>query len=229
MLYWELLNASGLFTSLLYSHKFQKMCALKEKNSDKEARAQMETNFFGPLTLTRLLIPHFRTRRTGTVVQISSTTGIEARASRSLYSASKFALEGFSEALYNEMRPFNVRVLLVEPGAFNSSFADKFVKPEKGWEEVKGEYKGSEMEMVMGLTDEMRGGNMRNDVGKGVKAIWDVVMKTGLAEGMEEEFLRLPLGKDGVERWDVVAELRRKTLEGTRKIWESCERNSGER
>lgn len=48
-------------------------------------------------------------------------------------------------------------------------------------------------------------------------------MKTGLAEGMEEEFLRLPLGKDAAERWEVVGELRKRTLEGTRKIWESCE------
>ncbi len=48
-------------------------------------------------------------------------------------------------------------------------------------------------------------------------------MRTGLAEGMKEEFLRLPLGKDAAERWEIVCDLRRRTLEGTRKIWESCE------
>ncbi|KUJ12369.1 NAD(P)-binding protein [Mollisia scopiformis] len=193
--------------------------------SDEEARAQMETNFFGPLSLCRLLVPHFRHRRTGTILQISSAAGLEARASRSLYSASKFALEGFSEALSNEMQPFNVRVLLIEPGAFNSEFADKCVTPAKGWEEVRDEYRGSEMERVMGLVEGMRGGNMRNDVGKGVQAIWDTVMGTGVAEGMEA-FLRVPLGRDAAERWEVVGELRRRTLEGTRRVWESCERDS---
>lgn len=228
MLYLGLLNVLGMcsFGSLQRVYRTEYGEA-NESNSDKAARAQMETNFFGPLTLTRLLIPHFRTRRTGTIVQISSTTGIEARASRSLYSASKFALEGFSEALYNEMKPFGIRVFLVEPGAFNSSFADKFVRADEGWEEVKGDYKGTEVEMVMGLVEGMRGGNMRNDVNKGVRAIWDVVMKTGLAEGMEEEFLRLPLGRDGAERWEVVGDLRKRTLEGTRRIWDSCEREDG--
>ncbi|KAF8858430.1 putative short chain oxidoreductase/dehydrogenase [Acephala macrosclerotiorum] len=177
------------------------MLGAAECFSDKEVRAQMETNFFGPVTLTRLLIPHMRSRRSGTIVQISSTTGIEARASRSLYSASKFALEGFSEALYNEMKPFGVRVFLVEPGAFNSEFADKVKKHEMV---MPDDYKGSVVEEVIRVVDEMKGENTRNDVRKGVKAIWDVVTKTGLAEGMEEGFLRLPLGVDAAERWEVV-------------------------
>lgn len=137
----------------------------------------MSTNFFGPLTLTRLLIPHFRTRRSGTIVQISSVTGFEARASRSLYSASKFALEGFSEALYNEMQPFGVRVLIVEPGAFNSEFSEKIISHEK---ELLEDYRGGSVEVMMGGVVAMRGGGtggvrVRNDVRKGVQAIWDVV------------------------------------------------------
>ncbi|CZR52281.1 related to short chain oxidoreductase/dehydrogenase [Phialocephala subalpina] len=188
--------------------------------SDAECRAQMETNFFGPLTLTRILVPYFRSRRSGTIVQISSTTGIEALASRSLYSASKFALEGFSEALYNEMAPFSVRVFLIEPGAFNSSFADKLSTHQASMPE---DYKGTSIEEVIRTVEEMKGGNMRNDVEKGVRAIWDVVMREGLAEGMKEEFLRLPLGVDAAERWEVVGELRKRTWEGTRHIWESCE------
>lgn len=231
MLCWGLLNVLGTsfipsFTELeTWNMRLRRDEADGEHNSDKSARTQLETNFFGPLTLTRLLIPHFRTRRTGTILQISSTAGLEARASRSLYSASKFALEGFSEALYHEMKPFNVRVFLVEPGAFNSEFADKVVKADEGWEEVRAEYEGTELAKVLGEVEGMRGGRMRNEVQKGVQGIWDVVMKTGLAEGMEEEFLRLPLGRDGAERWGVVEELRRRTLEGTRRIWESCERD----
>lgn len=73
-----------------------------------------------------------RQRRSGTIINISSTAGIEAKPSRSMYSASKFALEAFSEALYHEIKPFGVRVLLVEPGAFRSKFAGSVVVPEKG-------------------------------------------------------------------------------------------------
>lgn len=81
-----------------------------------------------------------RQRRSGTIINISSTAGIEAKPSRSMYSASKFALEAFSEALYHEMKPFGVRVLLVEPGAFRSKFAESVVVPEKGLGE---DYKGT--------------------------------------------------------------------------------------
>ncbi|KAG4427492.1 hypothetical protein IFR05_017024, partial [Cadophora sp. M221] len=114
--------------------------------SEAETRSQFETNFFGPLTLLRLLIPTMRARRSGTLINITSTAGIEARPSRSLYSASKFALEAVSEALYSELKPFNIRVLLVEPGAFRTAFAGNYVGPER---EMPADYRGSEMERVL--------------------------------------------------------------------------------
>jgi len=90
----------------------------------------MATNFFGPLTLTRLILPSMRLRHSGTVVQISSATGLEAKPSRSLYSASKFALEAFSEALYHEVKPLGIHVLLVEPGWFGTNFSRALARPE---------------------------------------------------------------------------------------------------
>ncbi|KAH6679106.1 putative short chain oxidoreductase/dehydrogenase [Halenospora varia] len=187
--------------------------------SDKEARAQLETNLFGPMTLTRLVVPAMRARHSGTIVHISSTAGIEAKASRSLYSASKFALEGFCEALYNELKPLGVRVLLVEPGAFGSGFADACVLPEKGLpEEYRGTITGEMVEVVMN----MRGGNMPGDVGKAVRAIFDVVTGTGQAEG-KEEFLRLPLGKDNAARWKVVMEEKQRTLDALESIWNNTD------
>jgi hypothetical protein len=65
----------------------------------------METNFFGPVALTRLILPGMRERGSGVVVNMSSTAGIEAKPSRTMYCASKFALEAFSEALSEEVRP----------------------------------------------------------------------------------------------------------------------------
>ncbi|KAL3421763.1 short-chain dehydrogenase/oxidoreductase [Phlyctema vagabunda] len=65
-----------------------------ETLSDEECRAQMETNFFAPLNIIRHVLPAMRERKSGVIVNISSTAGIEARATRSMYSGSKFALEG---------------------------------------------------------------------------------------------------------------------------------------
>lgn len=67
--------------------------------SDEECRAQMETNFFAPMNLIRCVLPAMRERGSGVIVNFSSTAGIEARATRSLYSGSKFALEGKSVIL----------------------------------------------------------------------------------------------------------------------------------
>jgi len=190
-----------------------------ETISDVEARAQMETNFFGPVTLTRLLLPQMRRQGSGTIVNISSTAGIEAKASRSLYSASKFALEAFSEALYSEVQPFNIRVLLVEPGAFGTGFAAGCVMPQK---EMPVEYRGTITDLHLEGVRNLAGGKSPGDVEKGCRAIFDVVMKSGQAEGLEE-FLRLPLGQDGSARWVVKLDNLRRNLDGTEKIWSNTD------
>jgi len=188
--------------------------------SDKEARAQMDTNFFGPMSIIRHVVPTMRERRSGVIVNFSSTAGIEAKPSRSLYSGSKFALEAMSEALYSEMKPLGIRVLIVEPGGFRTKFASQCIVPEKPLPE---EYKGSFCEQVLNLVKSPPAGfQLPGDVEKGCQAIFDVVMKTGQAEGMEE-FLRLPLGKDGSARWEIkLADLKR-TLDATEKIWSSTD------
>ncbi|PVH87761.1 putative short chain oxidoreductase/dehydrogenase [Cadophora sp. DSE1049] len=194
--------------------------------SDQECRSIMDTNFFAPLTLCRLLIPTMRARRSGTIVNMSSTAGIEAKPSRSMYSASKFAIEAFSEALYSELKPFNVRVLVVEPGAFRTKFADNLNLPAKP---LPDDYKGTEMEAALnGVKSMQDGGGMQNfraaplgDVGKGVKAIFDVVMGVGWVEEVQGsgEWLRLPLGRDGSERWEVKLKALRENLDGTEGVW----------
>lgn len=186
-----------------------------------EVRAQMETNFFGPLVLTRLIVPAMRARRGGTIVQISSTAGIEAKASRSAYSASKFALEAMSEALYNELDPLGVRVLLVELGAFRTGFAGSVRTPKVP---LPKEYDGTAVQQVMNAVTNMAAHEwvIPGDVHKGCRAIFDVVMKSGQAEGMEG-FLRLPLGKDSAERWRFKIGNLQKTLDGTEKLWSNTD------
>ncbi|TVY19167.1 putative oxidoreductase [Lachnellula arida] len=190
-----------------------------ETISDKEARAQMETNFFGPLTLTRLVLPAMRARHSGTIVQISSTAGLEAKPSRSLYSASKFGLEAFSEALYHEVKPLGIRVLIVEPGWFGTNFSQALVRPEVA---LPGEYEGTPVQSVLDATIAGAGAKAPNDTEKGCRAVFDVVMGSGLAEGVEG-VLRLPLGKDCVARIRVKIEEHENMLKVTEKLWSSTD------
>ena len=94
-----------------------------EEVSMAEARQQMETNFFGALALTQAVLPIMRNQRSGHIIQISSMAGIRANPGVGLYNASKFALEGFSEALALETRNLNIRVTIVEPGPFRTDWA----------------------------------------------------------------------------------------------------------
>jgi NAD(P)-dependent dehydrogenase (short-subunit alcohol dehydrogenase family) len=94
-----------------------------EETPQDELRALMETNFFGAMNLTRAALPALRAQRSGAIVNISSLGGQLSFAGFSAYSASKFALEGASEALAQELKPFGIKVLIVEPGQFRTGFA----------------------------------------------------------------------------------------------------------
>jgi NAD(P)-dependent dehydrogenase (short-subunit alcohol dehydrogenase family) len=93
-----------------------------EETTNAELRDLMNLHFFGPVALTRAVLPHMRERGSGAVVQMSSMGGRFTFPGAGAYSATKFALEGWSEALAKEVDRFGIRVLIVEPGAFRTSF-----------------------------------------------------------------------------------------------------------
>ena len=99
-----------------------------EETPAAELRAVMETNFFGAVAMTQAVLPQMREQRSGAVVNISSLGGQLSFGGFSAYSASKFALEGMSEALAQEVAPFGIKVLIVEPGAFRTAFAAEALK-----------------------------------------------------------------------------------------------------
>jgi NAD(P)-dependent dehydrogenase (short-subunit alcohol dehydrogenase family) len=102
-----------------------------EDASDADVRRQFETNVFGTLRVTRAVLPQMRARRRGTIVNLSSIAGIVARPFGGLYSASKHAIEAITEALHFEARPFGIRVVLVEPGAYGTRLLDNAVTGER--------------------------------------------------------------------------------------------------
>ena len=93
-----------------------------EEITANDAQAQFATNFFGALNVTRAVLPVMRSARRGRIFNVSSLGGLLGVQFGSLYCATKFALEGFSESLAKEVAPFGIRVTIVEPGPFRTDF-----------------------------------------------------------------------------------------------------------
>ncbi|HEX3515666.1 MAG TPA: SDR family oxidoreductase [Trebonia sp.] len=99
-----------------------------EEASEKEARDQIEANLFGALWVTQAALPYLRDRGSGHIVQVSSIGGITAFPTVGIYHASKWGLEGFSQALAQEVKEFGINVTLIEPGGFSTDWAGSSAK-----------------------------------------------------------------------------------------------------
>jgi len=95
-----------------------------EETSASETERLFATNVFGLLNVTRAVLPHMRARRSGRVINISSIGGYQAYMGWGVYGSTKFAVEGISEALHQELAPLGIQVTVVEPGFFRTDFLD---------------------------------------------------------------------------------------------------------
>lgn len=157
-----------------------------EETSDRELRDLFDLHVHGPAALVRAVLPGMRARGSGAIVQMSSFGGQVAYPGFSAYCATKFAIEGYSEALAAEVGPLGIRVLVVEPGAFRTSFSGAAL----GQSERIAAYDGTvgpTREMITGID-----GTQPGDPAKAAAAIL-----TALAA--DRTPLRLPLGDDAVD------------------------------
>lgn len=152
-----------------------------------EVRAVMETNFFGVLRVTQALIPDMRVSG-GAIVMISSMAGQIGFAGAGAYCASKFALEGMSDALAEELAPFGIDVLIVEPGAFRTDFAGRSMQAAEGSVDAYAGMQAGEAKHRAAAYS----GSEPGDPVKGAQAIVDVVRSGDMPR-------RLPLGADAVD------------------------------
>src|SRR3954462_15182208 len=93
-----------------------------EELSEAQARAQIETNLFGPLWVTQAALPILREQGSGHIIQVSSIVGVSAFGGIGMYHASKWGLEGLSQALAQELKGFGIHVTLIEPGGFSTDW-----------------------------------------------------------------------------------------------------------
>lgn len=156
-----------------------------EEVSDEEIRRQFETNFFGVLNVTRAVLPTLREQRNGHILNISSFLGVASLGGIGIYSATKFAIEGISEALAQEVKPLGIKVTLIEPGGFRTNGAASMVNPKHPIADCA-ETSGM-------MIDSMRTSNGKQpcDPAKAAMAMIQVVES-------ENPPLRLALGEDSV-------------------------------
>jgi NAD(P)-dependent dehydrogenase (short-subunit alcohol dehydrogenase family) len=95
-------------------------------------RAQIETNLFGVIIMTKAVLPYFRERASGHIIQISSISGRVGPTGRAAYAPAKFGVEGFSESLSKEVGPLGIKVTIVEPGGFRTDFAGSSTELREG-------------------------------------------------------------------------------------------------
>lgn len=93
-----------------------------EAATQEQINKQIATNLLGVISVTREMIPHFRKQRSGTIINISSIAGVTTIPLQSLYHATKWGVEGFSESLQYELRPFQIRIKIIEPGVIKTDF-----------------------------------------------------------------------------------------------------------
>ena len=154
-----------------------------EDTSLAEFRAQIETNLFGVIILTKGVLPYFRERKAGRIIQITSIAGRIGPIGRAPYAAAKWGVEGFTESLAKEVAPLGIKVTIVEPGGFRTDFAGSSTVLRAG---------RPEYDSTVGATarfQESYNGKQPGDPARAAAAILTLA-------SMEEPPLRIVLGSD---------------------------------
>ncbi|KAJ5295688.1 hypothetical protein N7508_010509 [Penicillium antarcticum] len=188
------INEAGGVIDVVVNNAGYSLLGSIEDMSEAEIETQFNTNVYGPVRVLKGALPFMRARKSGTIVNISSSAGVDGLPACAMYAGTKFALEGMSESLARELAPFNIRVLVVEPGSLRTNFWTAYLEPAAG---VNKGYAGTPLEHVLQAfkSNKVQPG----DAVKCAQRILEVVDGTGMGAGKGDLF-RLPLGSDCYDR-----------------------------
>ncbi|KAL4947929.1 hypothetical protein BDW69DRAFT_104162 [Aspergillus filifer] len=191
-----------------------------EESEDEAVKAQFDVNVFATLRLIRSFLPFLRAQGSASILNISSIGGLRSYPSNGIYCASKFALEGITEALADEIEPFGLKAYIIQPGYFRTSFLSS-VTSGANIAPAMEEYNGTVAHEARRAFGEISG-NQRGDPKEGAARIWEFVADEGMFKG-KEKLLRLPLGSDtGQVMRELVGELDR-TADIYEDVWRSTD------
>ncbi|GBE84246.1 hypothetical protein BKA93DRAFT_829141 [Sparassis latifolia] len=192
-----------------------------------DVRKQFQTNVFGAIAFTQAFLPHFRERRSGHILNVTSVGAFCNRPHWGAYAASKAAFDAFSESLSYEVEPYNVRVLVIMPGYFSTRFfgaspsvgklSTVYTAPEQGYNSLEVTPKKHVESKQIG------------DPEKLAQRVYEVVHETGMAKGLMESqggkrgWMRVLLGPDGGERIFAKLDAVKENVEVFEKIWRSTD------
>ncbi|KAJ7646743.1 NAD-P-binding protein [Roridomyces roridus] len=193
-----------------------------EELDDADIKREFQTNFFGAISLTQSLLPAFRQQKSGHILNLSSVAAMAGGAPFAMYNASKAALEAATESLSLELAPFNIRVLIIEPGYFPTNFlataGANGTHPTRStgaypdWSTVPDGYAARHV-----------ASKQVGDLNKAAARMFEVVSGTGLAEEFvasgRREFVRPDCGTRLRAKVKLLAE----NVEATEKIWSSTD------
>ncbi|KAJ7646745.1 NAD-P-binding protein [Roridomyces roridus] len=197
-----------------------------EELDDADIKREFQTNFFGAISLTQSLLPAFRQQKSGHILNLSSVAAMAGGAPFAMYNASKAALEAATESLSLELAPFNIRVLIIEPGYFPTNFlataGANGTHPTRStgaypdWSTVPDAYAARHV-----------ASKQVGDLNKAAARMFEVVSGTGLAEEFvasgRRDFVRVLLGPDCGTRIRAKVKLLGENVEATEKIWSSTD------
>lgn len=202
----EVVNRFGSI-DVLVNNAGRGLLGALEEITDAEARSLFDVNVFGLINTTRAVLPIMRAARNGKLVHIGSRSGFEGEPGVSIYSASKFAVAGISEALAIELEPFGIQSMVVEPGVFRTDFLDatSLQVPEARI----AEYDGTPAHVTLDWIDEAN----HAQLGDPVKAA-EFIYRVTQAERLP---LHLPVGQDSLDRRSYISERIAQDIEPLRK------------
>ncbi|KAH9903818.1 hypothetical protein F4778DRAFT_770796 [Xylariomycetidae sp. FL2044] len=189
------LEKAGDAVDVLVNNAGYSVFAPVETSSEGDVRAQMETVFFGPLRLIRAVLPHFRQRRFGVVVNMSSGASLEGNPTMGAYAGAKGGLDALTRVLAKEVAPFNIRTITAVLGTFNTNFGSSAVFSK---DPLPTDYEGS---LTHKMIQYIESGQVpvNGDKDKAMRALYEVVVGEGAGVGRGSENF-LPLGTDMVTR-----------------------------